>query len=184
MGKVYESVNDDVAAFIDDQKIFFVATAPKADDGLINCSPKGIKETFKIIDPRTVAYLDFTGSGVETIAHLKENGRIVIMFCAFTGAPNILRIYGKGEVIEAHHRDFDDLYARFDDYVDVRSIIRVDIGRIADACGFGVPLYEFKAERETLFKHARNKGQKEMAEYRSRKNQRSLDGLPGLDLPT
>ncbi|MBF2759978.1 MAG: pyridoxamine 5'-phosphate oxidase family protein [Ectothiorhodospiraceae bacterium AqS1] len=184
MGKVYETVTDEVAAFIGEQKIFFVATAPKADDGLLNCSPKGIKETFKIIDPRTVAYLDFTGSGVETIAHLKENGRIVIMFCAFAGAPNILRIYGKGEVIEPHHRDFDDLRSRFDDYVDVRSIIRVDIGRIADACGFGVPLYEFRGERETLFKHARNKGPKEMAEYRSRKNRRSLDGLPGLDLPT
>ncbi len=184
MGKVYESVTDEVAAFVDQQHIFFVATAPKADDGLINCSPKGIKDTFKIIDPRTVAYLDFTGSGVETIAHLKENGRIVIMFCAFAGAPNILRFYGRGEVIEPHHRDFDDLYARFDDYVDIRSIIRVDITRIADACGFGVPFYDYAGERKTLFRHAENKGPKEMADYRSRKNRVSLDGLPGLDIPT
>jgi hypothetical protein len=180
MGKVYNEINDDLAAWIRHQKIFFVATAPLSQDGHINCSPKGL-DSFRILDSRTVAYQDLTGSGVETIAHLKENGRIVIMFCAFDGPPKIVRLHGTGEVIEPAHEDFDTLAAHFPDRLGVRAYIRMTPERISDSCGYSIPLYDFKKDRDVLDKWAANKGKDGLVEYRKMKNTESIDGLTGLD---
>lgn len=180
MGKTYEEIDERLIEWINQQQMFFVATAPLSADGLVNLSPKGLDDTFQILDSHTVAYLDLTGSGVETIAHLKENGRITILFCAFNGAPNLLRLYGQGEAIEPHHPDFNSLLARFPVYSGIRSIIRVSVDRIADACGFGVPLYTYEGQRDTLLKYAETKGPEGMAQYRQENNSLSLDGLKGL----
>jgi hypothetical protein len=180
MGKTYEAIDEKLAAWVREQQLFFVSTAPLAGDGLVNCSPKGGAGTFTILDERTVAYLDFTGSGVETIAHLKENGRIVIMFCAFTGPANIVRFHGKGEVIEFHHPDFPALRARFPEYPGVRSIIRVSVERVSDSCGYGVPKYEYVGQRDTLQKHADHLGPEGVRDYQINRNSQSLDGLPGV----
>ncbi|MCB0063530.1 MAG: pyridoxamine 5'-phosphate oxidase family protein [Caldilineaceae bacterium] len=181
MGKTYPQIDDKLAAWIQEQQMFFVSTAPLAADGLVNCSPKGGADTFTILDEKTVAYLDFTGSGVETIAHLKENGRIVIMFCAFTGPANIVRLHGKGEVIEPHHPEFQALRTRFPaDYPGVRSIIRIGVDRVSDSCGYGVPQYQYIAQRETLQKHAEHLGPEGVRDYQRTKNSQSLDGLPGV----
>lgn len=180
MGKTYESISDKLASWVKAQQLFFVSTAPLAGDGLVNCSPKGGADTFAILDPHTVAYLDFTGSGVETIAHLKENGRIVIMFCAFSGPANIVRFHGTGEVIEPHHPDFAGLRTRFPDYPGVRSIIRVNVARISDSCGYGVPKYDYVGQRDTLIKHCDHLGPDGVRAYQLEKNSRSLDGLPGV----
>lgn len=182
MGKTYEKIDEKLTEWINQQQMFFVATAPLSGEGLVNVSPKGLDGTFHILDPYTVAYLDMTGSGIETIAHLKENGRITLLFCAFTGAPNLLRLYGQGEPIEPHHPEFNSLLPHFAPYSDVRSIIRVKIDRIADSCGFGVPFYEYQGQRETLVKYAENKGVDGMAQYREENNSTSLDGLKGLEL--
>ncbi|MEO0476719.1 MAG: pyridoxamine 5'-phosphate oxidase family protein [Planctomycetota bacterium] len=168
-------------SFIAKQRMFFVATAPLRDDGLINLSPKGLDDTFAIIDDHTVAYLDLTGSGIETLAHLRENGRICVMFNAFEGPPNILRIQGRGEAIEPGQAGFAELAEHFPDLPGVRSIIKVTAGRIADSCGFGVPFYEFKGQRDELTEWAEKKGPGGVIKYQQKKNQRSLDGLPGLE---
>ena len=146
MGKSYDQIPDKLAEFIARQKMFFIATAPLAQDGLVNLSPKGL-DSFRILDPRTVAYLDLTGSGIETVAHLKENGRVVIMFCAFDGPPNIVRLYGQGEVIEPSHAEFDALRLLFPNHPGTRSIIRVRLTRVSDSCGYGVPKYVFDGHR-------------------------------------
>ena len=161
--------------------MFFVATSPLQSDGLINCSPKGL-DTLKILGPNEVAYLDFPGSGVETIAHLKENKRIVIMMCAFEGPPKIIRLHGQGEVIEPHHQDFDSLMAQFPeqsiDYC--RAIIYVKINRIADSCGFGVPLYKYVKQRDSLVNFFNKTPKQEIDAYLDEFNQTSLDGLPAI----
>jgi Pyridoxamine 5'-phosphate oxidase len=179
MAKVYEALDQALADFIGAQHMFFVATAPLEADGRVNLSPKGL-DTFRILDPHTVAYLDLTGSGVETIAHLRQNGRATIMFCAFQGPPKILRLYGLGEVIEPTHRDFPELRPAFGEHVGVRSIIRLHVQRIADACGYAVPRYEYVADREQLTKSAEKKGPEALQKYRNEKNARSIDGLEGL----
>jgi Pyridoxamine 5'-phosphate oxidase len=180
MGKLYEAIQPVLAEFIGAQHMFFVATAPLEADGRVNLSPKGL-DTFRILDPHTVAYLDLTGSGVETIAHLRQNGRTTIMFCAFQGPPKILRLYGLGEVIEPSSHDFPELRARFEDHhVGVRAIIRIHVQRIADACGFAVPRYEYVADRDQLTKSAEKKGPEGLQKYRDEKNEKSIDGLPGL----
>jgi hypothetical protein len=184
MAATRAAIDDKTAAFIRAQHIFFVATAPLKGDGLINLSPKGL-DTFIVLDEATVAYLDYTGSGVETIAHLKENGRIVVMFCAFDGPPNILRLHGRGEAIEPSHPDFATLAARFPPRpigpAAIRSIIRIHVQRVNDSCGFGVPLMEFKGDRPRLDEWCSQKGPEGIREYQQRKNRRSLDGLPGLE---
>lgn len=179
MGKVFDEIDERNAEFIGRQRVFFVATAPLAADGHVNLSPKGL-DTFAILDPHTVAYLDLTGSGVETIAHLRENGRVCVMFCSFDGPPRILRLHGRGEAIEPGHPDFDDLRERFGDFPGVRSVIRIVCERIADSCGYGVPQYEFADERDLLPKWAENKGPEAVAAYRAERNAASLDGLPGI----
>ena len=177
MGKVLESLDERTRNFIAAQQMFFVATAPR--EGHLNLSPKGL-DTFRILDERTVAYLDFVGSGVETIAHVKENGRIVLMFCAFDGAPNILRLYGRGDVIEPLSPDFAALRSQFPDFAGARAIIRVHCERISDSCGYGVPLYEFLGHRTQLTDWAAKKGPEALAEYQRQKNAASIDGIPGL----
>lgn len=179
MAKVFDEIDDELAAFLAEQKLFFVATAPLAGDGLINLSPKGF-DSFRVLGPRSVAYLDLTGSGVETVAHVKENGRLVILFCAFSGAPRIVRLHGRGQALEPGDAAFDELAARFPELPGRRSIIRMDVQRIADSCGFGVPRYHYESERPTLFEWAEKKGPDGVAEYQATHNARSLDGLPGL----
>ncbi|MBV8214753.1 MAG: pyridoxamine 5'-phosphate oxidase family protein [Verrucomicrobia bacterium] len=178
MGKVHATIDEKLANWLSAQKVFFVATAPLSSHGHINCSPKD-GASFRILDEQTVVYLDLTGSGVETIAHLKENGRIVLMFCAMEGPPKIVRLHGQGEPIEPKHPDFESLRARFKDGLGLRAFIRIRLTRISDSCGFGVPLYEFRGERSQLKEWAERKGEDSLAEYREAKNSRSIDGLPG-----
>lgn len=180
MGKTFDAIDSKLREFIEAQKLFFVATAPSTPDGHLNLSPKGLQGTLAVLDPRTIAYLDLTGSGVETIAHLRENGRICVMFCAFDGPPRIVRIHGKGDVIEPRDEEFRELRDRFDDYPGVRSIIRVRAQRISDSCGYGVPRFDYKAERDQLQRWAERKGEEGIAQYQREHNAESIDGLPGL----
>ncbi|HEY3188800.1 MAG TPA: pyridoxamine 5'-phosphate oxidase family protein [Solirubrobacteraceae bacterium] len=178
MGRVLDAISDELAAFIAAQPVFFVATAP-TDGGHVNLSPKGL-DTFAVLDAHTVAYLDLTGSGVETIAHLCENGRITIMFCAFDGKPNIVRLYGRGDVLSIGEPEFDALLPRFGTYPGARSVIRVHIDRVSTSCGYGVPLLRYEGERDQLTTWADRRGPEGLVEYRDEKNAASIDGLPGL----
>ena len=143
MGNTRSTIDEAARNFIAAQKIFFVATAPLDAAGHVNISPKGL-DTFRIFGPATVAYLDFNGSGIETIAHLRENGRIVLMFCAFQGPPDIYRIYGRGRAVEPHHAEFAELTGNFPSQENFRSIIVVEIDRGTDSCGYGVPLFQYE----------------------------------------
>lgn len=180
VGKTYPEISEDLAAWMQAQHVFFVATAPSGDGGHVNCSPKG-GDSFRVLGPRTVGYVDLTGSGVETIAHVRQNGRIVVMFCAFEGGPKIVRVHGRGEVVQPGDEGFGELLAKFDAReLGVRSIIRVEAERISDSCGYGVPLMTFERERDTLAKWADKKGTDGVAQYWRDKNAESLDGLPGI----
>lgn len=179
MGKVYEGIGPELAEWIGRQRMFLVATAPLAADGLVNCSPKGM-DTFRILGPREVAYLDLTGSGIETVAHLRENGRIVFTFCAFEGPPRILRLHGTGEALMPGEPGYAELRPQFGDFPGARAIIRARLIRIGDACGYAVPRYDYLGERETLDKWTAAKGPDGLVRYRAEKNALSLDGLPGL----
>jgi hypothetical protein len=178
MGKVFDSIDERLEAWIARQRMFFVGTAP-SDGGHVNVSPKGPIETLRVLDDRTVAYLDLVGSGAETIAHLRENGRIVIMLCAFEGGPRIVRLHGTGEVLDEDAIAFPDV-----DVLDAqqRSVIRVDVERIADSCGFGVPLMSYVGERPQSRAWAERKLAKEgpsaLDDYMAAKNAVSIDGLP------
>jgi hypothetical protein len=179
LGKLYDSIDDRLARFIGDQHVFFVATAPLAGDGHVNLSPKGL-ESFAILDPGTVAYLDLVGSGAETIAHLRENGRITLLFCAFEGPPKILRLYGTGQALERGSPGFDELRGRFPERLATRAIVRVELTRIADSCGYGVPVYRFEDERSQLEAWADRKGGDGIRRYQLENNRESIDGLPAL----
>ncbi|MCU0427611.1 MAG: pyridoxamine 5'-phosphate oxidase family protein [Candidatus Kapabacteria bacterium] len=179
MGKVYSSIEPPLQEWIRQQHLFFVATAPLSGSGHINCSPKDAA-SFRVMDEHTVAYQDQTGSGVETIAHLKENGRIVVMFCSFEKVPKILRLYGKGEVVLPENPEFMSLKKAFPKRSGTRSIIKIHVERIADACGYGVPLYDYIGERDVLEKWAFQKGEEGVAEYRAQNNVVSIDGLEGM----
>ena len=180
MGQSSDRITDTHRAFIAHQKMFFVATAPLAADGMINLSPKGLDGTFAVLDDATVAYLDLVGSGIETVAHLKENGRICVMFCAFDAKPNILRLHGTGDVTLPGGGEYDELRANFAPFTGDRSIIRVRVNRVSDTCGFGVPLYDFVGQRDELTRWADKMGPAKLREYEAKKNAKSLDGLPGL----
>ena len=185
MGKVFPEIDERLAAYLGAQHVFFVATAPRADDGHVNLSPKGL-DTFTILDPLQVAYLDLVGSGIETVAHLRENGRIVFMFCSFEGPPRIVRLHGRGEVIEPGDPDWEALRGRFPPHPGERCIVRARLHRISDSCGFGVPLYRYQGQRPTLLEWAKRKEQGEgLRAYTAENNRVSLDGLPGVreDLP-
>jgi hypothetical protein len=177
MAKVFESIDERLEAWIARQRMFFVGTAP-SDGGHVNVSPKG---TLRVLDGRTVAYLDLVGSGAETIAHLRDNGRIVIMLCAFEGGPRIVRLHGTGEVLDGDAIDFPDATAL---PVQHRSVIRVDVDRIADSCGFGVPLMSYEGERPQSRAWTERKlakgGPGALDDYVAEKNAVSIDGLPAL----
>lgn len=181
MGKVFDKIDEKITDWVEAQKMFFVATAPLAGNGFINCSPKGM-DTFRILGEREIAYLDYAGSGVETIAHLKENSRICIMMCALDGPPKIFRFHGKGTVHEKGTAAYARFAGHFDDHPGTRAIIHVELDRISDSCGFGVPLYDFQGDRDQLHKWAEKHGEQGVREYCGEKNLRSLDGLPGMDM--
>ena len=175
MSKFYSKLTTELQEFIAQQKIFFTATAPS--EGRINLSPKGI-DTFRYIDNTTVAYLDLTGSGNETAAHLHENGRITIMFCSFTKKPLILRLYGQGTVIDLKSERASELGSLFCDFPGARQIIVLNIESAQTSCGYGVPIYEFQEERQTLITWAKNKGEMGIQKYQKQNNLESIDGLP------
>jgi hypothetical protein len=190
MGKVFDEIDDHLASWIAKQALFFVASAPLADDGHVNVSPKGPIGALRVLGPRTLAYLDIYGSGAETIAHLRENGRIVVMLCAFDGPPRILRLHGRGEVLLPG----DPTYAEVLEQADFedpsipearRAIVRVDVTRIADSCGYGVPLLSLEGSRPhsalSAQKRLRSGGPEAIAEYIAERNAVSLDGLPAVD---
>lgn len=179
MGRVFAELDDDLRAFIAVQHLFFVATAPLSADGHVNLSPKGL-DTFRVLGPTTVAYLDLTGSGVETIAHLRENGRLTVMFCAFAGRPRILRLYGKGRAVLPADAEWAEVSAGYPELPGVRSVIVLEVERIADSCGYAVPRFEFVADRPQLLEWCETKGPEGVREYQAKKNATSLDGLPGL----
>jgi hypothetical protein len=182
MGATLPAIDDDLRAWLAAQHVFFVGTAPAGDEGHVNVSPKGY-DSFRVLGEREVAYLDLTGSGVETIAHLRENGRICLMFCAFAGNPRIVRLHGRGEAVLLGDPRFDALVSGFPDLPGTRAVIRVDVDRISDSCGFSVPLLAFEGERDRLRTWADKKGPDGVAGYRARKNRRSIDGLPGIPGP-
>jgi hypothetical protein len=191
MGKTLDTITDQTRAWIERRELFFVGTAPLAGDGHVNVSPKGPIGTLRVLDERTVAYLDLVGSGAETVAHLRENGRICVMLCAFEGPPRILRLHGTGTVLFPEDAGFGDLLERcaFDEPAfpeQRRSIVRVDVGRIADSCGYGVPLMEFQGQRPNSRKWAegrlRKDGPDALERYQAQKNAISLDGLPAVPL--
>ena len=191
MAKVYARLDERLTKFILAQPIFFVATAPSlsaaGQGGHVNMSPKGYRDTFAILGPRTVAYLDLTGSGAETIAHLRQNGRITIMFCSFDRAPKILRLYGTGRVVLPAEPDWPGVAANFGgadgqgaDRGNRRAIIVADLDRIADSCGYGVPVMELAQERDTLTRWSDRRTPEQLAAYRAELNAVSIDGLPAL----
>jgi Pyridoxamine 5'-phosphate oxidase len=209
MATLYPELNDRLIRFILRQPVFFVATAPCLDQagngGHVNVSPKGYKDTFAVIDPLTVAYLDLTGSGAETVAHLRQNGRITIMFCSFERAPKILRIYGCGRAVRPGDREWDDLAGRFaggpgfmpghadgaggpggpgrpagTGWRNQRAIIVVSVDRVADSCGYSVPVMELVEERDVLMRDAERRSADELVAYHDQKNSVSIDGLPAL----
>ncbi|GAA3110622.1 pyridoxamine 5'-phosphate oxidase family protein [Streptosporangium carneum] len=179
MGKIHERLDDRLREFIGAQPVYFVATAPE-QGGHVNVSPKGYPDTFTVLDDTTVAYLDLDGSGVETISHLRQNGRITVMFCAFSGSPNILRLYGTGRVVVPEDPDFPQLITKFGPHPGVRSIIVVDCDRISDSCGFAVPFMSFDKDRPLLDEWAERKDVQQRRVYRAKNNRESIDGIPGL----
>jgi len=179
MGHLGSVIDEKIRQFIAAQHVFFVASAPLDPQGHVNLSPKGLN-TFRVLGPSTVAYLDLTGSGVETIAHLRENGRIVLMSCAFQGPPKIVRFHGRGRVVDIHEPEFASLKLHFDEMEGSRAIIVVDVSRVSDSCGFSVPLLKYEDDRQQLGAWIQKKGPEGLAKYRQEKNKTSLDGLPGI----
>ncbi|MGH3754064.1 MAG: pyridoxamine 5'-phosphate oxidase family protein [Pseudonocardiaceae bacterium] len=187
MGKIYERIDARLAEWIEAQPVFFVATAPLAADGLVNLSPRGLRGTFRVLGERTFGYADLTGSGIETVAHLRENGRICVLLCAFGGPPKIVRLHGTGSVVRRGEPGFAAALRPFAAALGVgaretaaRAVVRVDVHRVSDACGFGVPLMDLRAERDLLDSWAANRGPDGVARYHAERNAVSLDGLPGM----
>lgn len=176
MAKFYDSISDDHVRFITEQKMFFVATAPH--EGRINMSPKGLDGSFAILGPNRVAFLNLTGSGNETSAHLLQNGRITLMFCAFSGQPKILRLYGRGRAVHARDPEWAELDARFGDYPAKRQIVVVEVESVNSSCGFGVPLMDYVGQRSMLPEWAERKGEDGIRKYQRDRNAESFDGLP------
>jgi hypothetical protein len=180
VAKEFPGIDGSLRDFIREQAVFFVATAP-SEGGRINLSPKGYRDTFAVLDEHTVAYLDLFGSGVETIAHLRDNGRITVMFCSFTRNSRILRLFGTGRVIRPDDAEFADMMQHFgDQHAGVRAIIVVDVERIADACGFAVPYFDLVDERPVLDAAHRKATDDQYGRLVDR-NRRSIDGLPALE---
>lgn len=183
MGKVYEALTPELIEFIQAQQMFFVGSAPLSADGHVNLSPKGM-DSLRVIDSLTLAYLDLTGSGAETIAHVRENGRLVMLFCAFEGSPLLLRVHGNAEVIFAQDPQFLQWRARFPEQVGVRSIIKLSATRIADSCGWTVPEYQQVGNRDYYNKYAEHKGVEGIRKSQLASNMQSIDQLPALTTPS
>ncbi len=177
MGKFFQQLDERHRDFIAQQKLFFVGTSPLSASGHVNISPKGL-DSFRVLSPTRVAYLDIIGSGNETSAHLLENQRITFMFCAMEGPPNILRLYGKGETILPSHPDWPELVGLFDFHPSIRQVITADIHLVQTSCGFAVPYYTYTGERDHSQKWALSKGEEGLKAYQEEKNRVSLDGLP------
>jgi Pyridoxamine 5'-phosphate oxidase len=185
--KVHDGISGRLRAFVEAQPMFFVATAPSGDGGHVNLSPKGMRGTFAVLGEHRVAYLDFHGSGTETIAHLAENGRITIMFCAFDGPPNIVRLHGTGRAVPVTEPGFADLVALFPDSPDrhgARAVIDVAVQRVSDSCGYSVPLMAYEGDRDLLVRAHERRTDDDLAEYRRKKNGYSIDGRPVFAGPT
>lgn len=190
MGRTFEEIDPDLAGWIESQPMFFVSTAPSGNGGHINVSPKGGTGLFKVLGPRTFAYLDLVGSGAETIAHVRENGRIVAMFCAFQGPPKVIRLHGRGRVTELGDEEFESKLRQIgppDDYLLLaRSVVEIEVERIADSCGFMVPQLSLDRERQQLMRWAENQQQRIgpdwKASYLQANNRQSIDGLPAMEL--
>ncbi len=176
MGKVFDQITETLQVFITQQRLFFVATAPLSAEGHVNLSPKGM-DSFRILSPNQVAYMDMTGSGNETSAHIAENRRITFMFCAFEGPPNIVRLYGAGRTILPTSPEWERLAAHFTLHTGTRQIILADIHRVSTACGYAVPFFDYVGERETLVKYWEVKGEEAIPDYHRAKNLTSIDGL-------
>ncbi len=181
MSNQLASIDPELAAWIAKQHIFFVATAPLSVDGHINLSPKG-GNTFRVLGPLEVVYQDYTGSGAETVAHIRDNGRIVIMFCAFDGPPRIVRLHGRGAVITQEGTRFAEMAALFPEHPGTRAFIYVSVTRVSSSCGYSVPFFEFRNHRDTLDRWCSNQGPDKLQAYRAAKNRKSIDGLPAFDL--
>jgi hypothetical protein len=189
MAKLFDEITPALREFIEAQPMFFVGTAPSGDEGHVNVSPKGGANLFRVTGPLGFAYVDLMGSGIETIAHLRENGRIVLMFCSFDGPPKIVRLHGRGVPVQQGDPDFEAALAAFDVTDEqrraVRSVIEVEVTRVADSCGFVVPRMSYDGERDQLYRYADNRLRKEgpdaVRAYITANNAESLDGLPGLD---
>lgn len=190
MGKLLERIDDELRDWIYRQALFFVGTAPLSGSGHVNVSPKGPIGSLRVLDERTVGYLDVLGSGAETIAHVRENGRIVVMLCAFEGPPRIVRLHGRGDVVLASDPRFEELFARFDFCAPGvregrRAVIRIALDRVSDSCGFGVPRMRYEGERAQLTawgeRKLRQRGPAALQEYQREKNAVSIDGLPAID---
>ena len=179
MARTHDTIDEALQEWIAAQLVFFVATAPTAVDGHVNLSPKGY-DTFRVLDDMTVAYLDLTGSGVETIAHLRDNGRLTIMFCGFEGPPRIVRLFGRGDVVRPGDDGYDTLVARFDPVPGARAVIRCRVDRVQSSCGYAVPFLAFESDRDTLVDWADRKGPDGLEAYQAERNASSIDGLNGL----
>ena len=188
VGRVYDVIDNATRQWLTKQPMFFVASAPNDPDGHLNLSPKGAAGAFRVLGPKTVAYVDLVGSGVETVAHLRENGRIVLMFCAFSGPPKIVRLHGQGRVVPEDDPEFSTLVSEFNLDDDARPLARgiviVETTRIADSCGFVVPRMDLVAERDQLIRwgeqqQAKN-GELWKERYVAANNAHSIDGLPWL----
>ncbi|MEV4228563.1 pyridoxamine 5'-phosphate oxidase family protein [Streptomyces bobili] len=190
MGKTYERIDGRLRSFIEDQPLFFTATAPLSGDGTVNLSPKGLRGSFAVLDEHTVAYLDFAGSNAETIAHLRENGRITLMWCAFQGPPNIVRVHGRGEPVFRDDPRFTDLIATHFPETDpnphgLRAIIVVHAELVRDTCGYAVPFMTYDEDRDLHAKRFAREDDESLSAYFAKKEHiaTSMDGLPGLPLP-
>jgi hypothetical protein len=180
VSKVHEVITPKLRAWIEAQHLFFVATAPLDPAGHLNLSPRGLADTFVVLDELTVAWLDLTGSGAETIAHLRENGRIVVMFCGLTGPPQIVRLHGRGRVVLPTDAEWGAYSARFPTKKGARAVIVVDVTRVSDSCGFAVPRFEFVDERDLLDRWTDNRSEADLTTYQATRNAESIDGLPAL----
>jgi hypothetical protein len=188
VAKVLPAIDEKLQRFVEAQRLFFVATAPLSGDGHVNVSPKGAAQrSLRVLGPHEVAYLDLTGSGSETVAHLREpgNGRIVLMLCAFDGPPRIVRFHGRGEAITLDDPRFAEAIAPFEPLDELtetgkRAVIRVEVERVSDSCGYVVPRYEFVSERDTMDRWLENKGRDGVLAYHAERNAESLDGLPAI----
>lgn len=179
MSKQHPEIEPELAEWIQRQRVFFVGSAPLSAEGHVNISPKG-GEAFRVLGPLEVVYQDYTGSGAETVAHVRENGRIVIMFCAFEGPPKIVRLHGRGTVVTSGDARFAELGALFPPNPGTRAYMHVAIDRVSDSCGYSVPFYDYKGNRDVLDKWATLQGPEKMVAYRAQKNQRSIDNLPAF----